>query len=325
MKLPRRKFLRLAASAAALPVLPRVASALDYPTRPVRIILGFGAGAAADITARLVAQSLSERLGQQFVVENRPGAATNIATEFVVRAAPDGYTLLLATAPNAINATLYNNLNFNFIRDIAPVASIDRGPGVMQVSPVFPGKTVPEFIAYAKANPGTINMATSGNGSTPHLYGELFKMLARVDMVPIPYNSTAAGLTDLMGGRVQVMFAPISASIELIRAGKLLALAVTGATRSEVLPEVPTVGEYLPGYEAVGWHGIGAPRNTPVEVVDKLNKVTNAALSDPSMKKRIAGLGYAVFESSPAEFGRFIAEDTERWAKVVKFAGLKPA
>ncbi len=324
MKLPRRTFLHLAAGAAALPAVSRIARAESYPARPVRIIVGFGAGGAADIFARLVAQSLSERLGRQFIVENRPGVASNLAAETVVRATPDGYTLLEVTAVNSINATLYDNLNFDIIRDIAPVASIARGLGVMEVSPTFPAKSVPEFIAYAKANPGKINMATAGSGSAPDIYGELFKMLAGVDMVRVPYRGSAPALTDLMSGRVQVMFDPISSSIAMIRAGKLRALAVTSATRSDVLPDVPTVGEFVPGYEATGWQGLGAPKNTPAEIIDRLNREINTALADPTITARIADLGYTVFASSSADFGKFIADETAKWAKVIRAANIKP-
>ncbi len=321
MKLARRKFLHLTIGAAALSALPRSASALDYPTRPVRLIVGFPAGSASDILARLIGPWLSQRLGQQFVVENRTGAATNIATESVVRAAPDGYTLLLATSTNAINATLYKTLSFNFIRDIEPVASIDRVPYVMAVNPSVPAKTVPEFIAYAKANPGKINFASNGIGSGPHLAGELFKMMAGVDLIHVPYSGNP--YPDLIGGQVQLMFSPIPASIGYLKSHQLRALAVATATRLNVLPNVPTVAESVPGYEASGWQGIGAPRNTPADIVGVLNKEINAALADPAMKARIATLGYTAFASSPADFGKFIADETEKWAKVVKFSGAK--
>jgi tripartite-type tricarboxylate transporter receptor subunit TctC len=323
MKLPRRQFLHLAAGAAALPAVSRIARAQTYPTRPVHIVVGFAAGSASDIVARLVGQRLSERLGRQFVIDNRPGVASNLAAEAVVRAPPDGYTLLLITSVNAINATLYDNLKFD-IRDIAPVASIARGPGVMEVNPTFPAKSVPEFIAYAKANPGKINMGTGGSGSLLDAYGELFKMMAGVDMVPVPYRGAPPALTDLIGGRVQVVFDTFAASIELVRAGKLRALAVTTATRSDALPEVPTLSEFVPGYEASGSWGIVAPKNTPVEIVDRLNKEINAALADPEMKARFADFGATGLQGSPAEFGKLIAEETEKWAKVVKFAGMKP-
>jgi tripartite-type tricarboxylate transporter receptor subunit TctC len=324
VKLPRRQFLHLAAGAAALPAASRVAWALDYPTRPVHLIVSFPAGGPGDITARLIGQWLSERTSQPFVIENRPGAGGNVGTESVVRSAPDGYTLLEVVTNNAINATLYDNLNFNFIRDIAPVASILRGPLVMVVNPSFPAKTLPEFIAYAKANPGKINMASGGNGSPQHVAGELFKMMAGIDMVHVPYKGSAPAITDLLGGQVQVMFDVIVSSIELIRAGRLRPLAVTTVTRLEALPEIPTVADFVPGYEASGWQGIGAPKNTPVEIIEKLNMEFNAALADSKIKLRLAELGATVFLSSPGEFGKFIADETEKWAKVVKFAGIKP-
>jgi tripartite-type tricarboxylate transporter receptor subunit TctC len=323
MKLPRRQVLQLAAGAAALPLVSRVAWAQAYPSRPVRIVVGFAAGGNLDIIARLLGQWLSARFGQPFVVENRPGGGGNIGTEAVVRAPPDGYTLLLVGTPNMINATLYEKLNFNFIRDIAPVASIDRVPLVMEVNPAFPAKNVPEFIAYAKANPGKINMASAGTGTGQHVAGELFKMMAGVDMVHVPYRSAGPALADLIGGQVQVMFDGIPSSIEHLRAGRLRALAVTTATRLEVLPDIPTVGDFVPGYEASGVHGIGAPKNTPAEIVDKLNKEINAALADPKMKARLADLGVAVLPGSPAAFGKLIAEETDKWAKVIRFAGLK--
>jgi len=322
MKLPRRKFLQLAAGAAALPAWPHIARAQPYPSRPVRIIVGWAAGGAPDTIGRLMAQWLSERLGQQFVMDNRPGAGGNIATEAVVRAPADGYTLLLATVGDAISATFYDKLNFNFIRDIAPVASLVHGPGVMVVNPSFPAKTVPEFIAYAKANPGKINMA-SPTGSTPHLYGELFKMMAGIDMIHVPYRGAPQALADLIGGQVQVIFDPIVNSIEHIRAGRLRALAVTTTNRSELLPDIPAIGEFLPGYEASAWHGIGAPRNTPTELVELLNKQINAGLADAKMKTRIADLGYQAYATSPAEFAKFIGEETDKWAKIVKISGAK--
>ncbi len=322
MKFPRRHFLQLAAGAAALPSMSRLARAQAYPTRPVRLIVGFAAGTTADIVARLVGLWLSERLGQSFVIENRVGAGSNLAAEAVVRAPADGYTLLQITATNAINATLYGDLSFDFVRDIAPVASIDRTPDVMEVSPSFPARTVPEFIAYAKANPGSINMATTGTGGGPHLYGELFKMMAGVDMLDVPYRGDA--LPDLMSGRVQVMFAPISQSLGYIRAGMLRALAVTTATRLEVLPDVPSLSDYLPGYEASGFMGLGAPKGTPAEIVDKLNQEVNAGLAAPKMKARLADLGLLALAGSPAEFRRFIVTETEKWGKVIKFAGIKP-
>jgi tripartite-type tricarboxylate transporter receptor subunit TctC len=323
MNLPRRRFLHLAAGAAALPALSRIASAQAYPTRPVRIIVGFAPSGATDIMGRLIGQWLSERLGQQFIVENRPGAASNIATEAVVNAPPDGYTLLVATSVNAINATLYDKLNFNLIRDIVPVASIHREPFLVEVNPSVPVKTVPELIAYAKANPGKINMATAGIGSGNHIAGELFKMMTGVTLVHVPYRGAGPALVDLLGGQVQVMFATMSSSIEYVRAGKLRALAVTTATRSPVLPDIPTVAEFVPGYESSFWTGVGAPKNTPAEIVDKLNKEINAALADPKFKARLADLGGTALSGSPADFGKFIAGETEKWGKVVKFAGIK--
>jgi len=323
MKLPRRKFLHLAAGAAALPALPRVASALDYPTRPVHLLVGFAAGGPLDTSARLIGQWLSERLGQQFVIENRPGAGSNLATEIVARAAPDGYTLLEASAANAWNAALYDNLSFNFIRDIALVAGVRRAPGVMEVNPSVPVRTVPEFIAYAKANPGKINMATGGAGSAPHLYGELFKMMAGVDLVTVNYRGSAPALPDLIAGQVQVMFDVVISSIGHIRAGKLRPLGVTTTTRLEVLPDVPPIGDFLPGYEASSWDGIGAPVNTPPEIVGILNKQVNAALADPTFKARLADLGAEPFAGSPAEFGKFIVDYTEKWGKVIRAAGIK--
>ncbi|MGD0023392.1 MAG: tripartite tricarboxylate transporter substrate binding protein [Xanthobacteraceae bacterium] len=324
MKLPRRRFLRLAAGVAALPAMSRIAWAQAYPTRPVRIIVGFPPGGPNDITARLIGQTLSERFGQPLIVENRPGASSNIGTEAVVRAPPDGYTLLMINPPNAINATLYGNLKFNFIRDIAPVASIARVPLVMEVNPSVPAKTVPEFIAYAKANPGKINMASAGTGTSANVAGELFKMMAGVDMVHVPYKGSTPALTDLLGGQVQVMFDSMLSSVEYIRAGKLRALAVTTAARSEALPDVPTVGDFLPGYEASQWSGVGVPRNTPTEIIDKLNREINATLADSKMKSRLADLGAAVFPSSPADFGKFIADETEKWGKVIRAANIKP-
>jgi tripartite-type tricarboxylate transporter receptor subunit TctC len=323
VKLPRRNFLHLAASAAALPAVTRTAWAQAYPTRPVRQIVGFPAGGGADTLARLTAQWLSERLGQPFIVENRPGAGTNIATEAVVRAPADGYTLLFVGAPNAINATLYDRLSFNFIRDIAPVAGIARQAFVLLVNPSLPAKTFLEFLAYAKANP-KVNMASSGSGTTSHIAGELFKMMAGVNMLHVPYRGDAPAITDLLGGQVQVYFGTLSGSIEYIRSGKLRALAVTTATRSEVLPDIPTVGEFVPGYEASTWLGIGAPKNTPAEIVDKLNREINAGLADPKIKARLADLGNTPLVGSPADFGKFIADETDKWGKVVKFAGIKP-
>ena len=324
MKLPRRRFLQLAASAAVLPAVTRVAKAETYPTRPVRVIVTFAAGGPNDIIARLMGQWLSERFGQQFVIENRPGAGGTIGTEVVVNAPPDGYTLVLASPANAINATLYGNLSYNFIRDIAPVAGIALAPSVMEVHPSVPAKTVPEFIAYANANPGKINMASGGIGSSQHAIGELFKMMARVDLTHVPYRGEAPALADLLGGQVQVIFGNMPSSIEYLRAGKLRPLAVTTSTRSEALPQVPTVGDFVPGYEANIWYGIGAPKSTPPEIVDKLNKEINLGLADSKLKARFAGLGAAVLAGSPADFGRFIGEETEKWAKVVKFADIKP-
>jgi tripartite-type tricarboxylate transporter receptor subunit TctC len=323
MKLPRRQFLHLAAGAAALPAITRFALAQAYPTRPVRIVVGFPPGGVLDLFARLIAQWLSERLGQPFIVENRAGAGGNLAAEAVVKAPPDGYTLLQIGAHNAWNVALYDNLSFNFIRDIAPVASIYRGPGVLVVHPSFPAKSVPELIAHVKANPGKINLASGGVGSAQHVYGELFKMMTGVDMLHVPYRGGGPALNDLLAGQVPVMFDTLATSIEHIRAGKLRALAVTSATRSEVLPDIPTVSDFVPGYEGTGWQGIGAPRNTPAEIIDKLNKEINAGLADPRMKARIADFGYTVFASSPADFSTFIAAYTEKWAKVIKFSGAK--
>jgi tripartite-type tricarboxylate transporter receptor subunit TctC len=324
MKLPRRQFLHLAAAAGALPAVSRIAWALDYPSRPVRMIVGFPAGGTTDISARLIGQWLSERLGQQFIIENRPGAGTNVATEVVVNAPSDGYTILLVSPLAAINATLYGKLNFNFIRDIAPVVSIARVPLVMEVNPPVPARTVPEFIAYAKSNPRKLSMASPGIGSTGHLVGELFKMMTGVDMVHVPYRGGAPARTDLLGRRVQVMFDPMPETIEYIRAGKLRALAVTTAARSEALRDIPTVGEFVPGYEANLWVGIGAPKNTPAEIIDKLNKETNAALADPKLKAQFADFGGVILSGSPADFGKLIAEDTERWGKVIRAANIKP-
>jgi tripartite-type tricarboxylate transporter receptor subunit TctC len=322
MRASRRQCLRWSVSAAALTVLVRSAAALDYPERPARIIVGFPAGTSSDITARLMAQWLSQQLGQQFVVEDRPGAGTNIAADTVVHATPDGYTLLWVTQTNAINATLYDNLNFNFIRDIEPVARIIRVPAVMMINPSVPAKTVPEFIAYAKANPGKINMSSPGSGSINHVAGEMFKMMAGVNLVHIPYRSSQ--FPDLLSGQVQVTFNPLPSSLDFIRSGKLRALAVTSAKRSDALPDVPTIGEFLPGYEATAWFGIGAPKNTPAEIVEKLNKTINAGLADPQFKARLIDLGGAPAPLSPADFRGFIASETEKWAKVVKFSGAKP-
>jgi tripartite-type tricarboxylate transporter receptor subunit TctC len=323
MNLPRRQFLHLALGAAALPVASRVARAQAYPTRPVRLIVGFAAGRGADITARLMGRSLSERLGQQFIVENRPGAGGNIATEAVVNAPADGYALLLATSPNAVNATLYQKLNFNFIRDISPVASVVAVPLVVVIHPSVPAKTVPEFIAYARANPGKLNMASGGVGAAQHVAGELFKMMTGVNMVHVPYRGGAPAVADLLGGQVQVMFDNLPESIEYIRTGKLRPLAVTTARRSEVLPHIPTVGDFVPGYETSNWWGVGAPRNTPATIIDKLKNEINRMLADPEMKARFADLGGTVLVGSPSEFGKLIADETEKWGKVVKFAGIK--
>ncbi len=321
MKLPRRNFLRLAAGAAALPSTSRMAQAQSYPTRPVRIIVGFPASGVADILARLIGQWLSERLGQPFVIEDRPGAGTNIATEAVAQAAPDGYTLLLVTTSNAINATAYENLRFNFMRDIAPIAGVIRVPNVMEVNPSVPVNTVPEFIAYAKAHPGKINVASSGNATTPHVAAELFKMMAGIDMLHVPYRDNP--LPDLLGGQVQLYFGPISSSLGYIRTGNLRALAVTTATRSDLLPDLPTVGEFLPGYEASSWEGFGAPKKTPSEIIDRLNREINAGLADLNFKAKIANLGGMSLGGSPADFDKLIADETEKWGKVIKFAGIK--
>jgi tripartite-type tricarboxylate transporter receptor subunit TctC len=323
MKLPRRQFLHLAAGAAALPTISRVARAQAYPTRPVRIVAPTAPGGAPDILARLIGPWLSGRLGQQFVVENRPGGGTNIGTEAVVRAPADGYTLLLVATTNTINATLYDRLNFDFLRDIAPVAGITRQPIVMVVNPSVPAKTVPEFTAYAKANPGKINLGSPGIGSPGHVAGELFKMMAGVDLVHVPYRGGGPVMTDLLGGQVQVLFGSTSLTIEQIRADKLRPLAVTTATRWETLPDLPTVGEFLPGFEASAWGGLGAPRNTPAKIIDTLNKEINVALADPTMKARLADLGGAVLAGSPTDFGKLIADETEKWAKVIKSAGIK--
>jgi tripartite-type tricarboxylate transporter receptor subunit TctC len=324
MKLPRRQFLHLAAGAAALPAASRIARAQTYPTRPVRILVGFTAGGAVDIAARVIGQWLSEQLRQQFIVENRSGAGSNVATEVVIRAPADGYTLLQGSATNAINATLYEKLNFNFITDITPIAGVIRFPNVMEVNASFPAKTVPEFIAYAKVNPGKINMSSAGIGTSQHLSGELFKMMTGVDLVHVPYRGAPQALTDLLGGQVQVSFDPVLASIEHIKSGKLRALAVTTATRSEVLPDVPTVGEFVPGYEASGWNGVCAPKNTPIEIIEKLNQAINAGLADPRMKAKLAALGGTTLPGSSSDFGKLIAEETEKWGKVIRAANIKP-
>ena len=324
MELPRRKFLHLAAGAAALPSASRMAQAQTYPARPVRVIVGFAAGGATDIVARLIGQWLSDRLGQQFIVEDRPGAGGNIGTEAVVNAAPDGYTLLLISSTNGINSSLYAKLNFNFLRDVAPVGSIVRLPLAMMVHPSVPAMTVQEFIAYAKAKSGKISIASGGNGTATHMAGEMFKMMTGVIMVHVPYRGEALAITDLLGGQIQVIFGTLAASIEYIRSGRLRALAVTTATRSAALPNIPTVGEFVPSYEASQWYGIGAPKNTPAKIIDKLNKEINAALIDPNMKARLADLGGTMLPGSPTDVGKLIAEDTEKWAKVVKFASTKP-
>ena len=324
MKLPRRAFLQLASGVAALPAVCRIARAQSYPSRPVRIIVGFAAGGTTDIAARLIAQVLSERLGQQFFIENRPGAATNLATEMAVRAPADGHTLLAVTATNTVNVSLYAKLNFNFTRDIAMVAGILSSPLVLEAHPSVPVKTVPELIAYAEANVGKITLASFGFGTTSHVTGELFKMMSGIDMLHVPYRGSAPMVTDLIGGQVQTAFDNLPASIEQIRAGKLQALAVTTGTRSESLPDIPIVADVLPGFEASAWVAVGAPRNTPAQIVDKLNTEINAALADPKIKARAAELGATVSPGSPAHFGEMIAEETEKWAKVVKFAGIKP-
>jgi tripartite-type tricarboxylate transporter receptor subunit TctC len=324
MKLTRRRFLQLAAGAVAVPAMSLIARAQAYPTRPVRIIVPFAPAGNTDLIARLIGQWLSERLGQPFIIDNRPGAGTNIGTEAVVRAPADGYTLLVATPPSAINATLYEKLNFVFLRDIAPVAGVLRSPFVMAINPSLAAKTVPEFIAYAKANPGKISMASAGIGSGPHVAGELFKMMASVNMVHVPYRGTGPALTDLIGGQVQIYFDGLPTSIEHIRAGKLRALAVTTATRSEVLPDVPILSEFLPGYEASFYGGFGAPKNTPSEIIEKLNREINAGLADPKVRARLAELGGMPLAGTPADFGKLIAEETEKWSTVIKFAGIKP-
>jgi tripartite-type tricarboxylate transporter receptor subunit TctC len=323
MLLGRRNFLRLAGTTALAPAFSRIAGAQDYPTRPLRLIVGFPPGGGTDVAARLVGQWLSERLGQPVVIENRPGAGSNIATEAAVHAVADGYTLLLVSTAHAINATLYERLNYNFLRDIAPVAGFMRVPNVMEINPALSAKSVPEFIAYARGNPGNVNMASGGNGTSQHLSGELFKMMTGLNIVHVPYRGSAPALTDLVGGRVQVMFGDMPPSIELIKAGKLRALAVTTVTRSEALPELPSVGDFVPGYESSAWYGLGAPKSTPVEIVEKLGKEINAALADPKMKARITALGGTVLDGSPSEFGSLIADETKKWAKVVKFAGAK--
>jgi tripartite-type tricarboxylate transporter receptor subunit TctC len=324
MKLSRRAFVNIAAAAAALPEVPRLAWAQTYPARPVQCVVGFPAGGPNDIVARLTGQLLSERLGQQFVIENRPGIGGITGAQAVVNARPDGYTLLILGAPQAISTSLYGNLNFDLVRDIAPVASIVRVPLVMLVNPAVPARTVPEFIAYAKANPGQLNLASGGNGTTDHVCGELFKMMAGVAMVLVPYRGGAPAVTDLLGGQVQVLFDPIPTSIGYIRTGKLRALAVTTAVRSDALPDIPTVGEFVPGYEASTWYGVGAPKNTPTEIIVKLNVAINSAIADLKVRARFADLCGAMLVGSPAEFGKLIADETQKWAKVIKFAGIKP-
>jgi len=320
-KLPRRKLLYLAAGAAALPAVSRIGLAEVYPSRPVRLVVGFPAGGLTDILARLLSPWLSERLGQQFIVEDQPGAGTNLATEAVVRARPDGYTFLMATSTNAINATLYDNLKFNFIRDTTPVGSIARTPLALVVNPSFPAKTVPDFIAYAKTNPGKINMATAGIGSSVHLAGELFMTMTGVQLVPVHYRSSY--VPDMLAGQVQVVFSPIPTTIEQVRAGKLRALGVTSAARSQALPDVPTIGEFVPGYEAAVWNGLVAPKNTPAEVIDKLAKEIDLAVSDPKITARFADLGSLPKSMTSTDFGKFIAEDTEKWGKVIRAANIK--
>jgi tripartite-type tricarboxylate transporter receptor subunit TctC len=323
MKLPRRRFLRLASATAALPAFSTV-RAQSYPARPLRMIIGYPPGGSADMTARLIGQWLSERVGQPVVIESRPGAGTNIATEAVVHAPADGYTLLLVAPANAINASLYDKLNYNFIRDIAPVAGLIRFANVVVVNPSVPVKTIPELIAYAKANPGKLNMASSGAGSTIHVSGELFKMMTGVHMVHVPYRGGAPALTDLISGQVQVMFDNVPTSLQHIRAGKLRPLAVTSTERSHLLPDVPTVSDYVPGYEASAWYGLGVPTGTALDVIDKLNQATNAVLADPKTLARFADLGATLLAGSPADFGKLVADETEKWAKVVKFSGAKP-
>jgi tripartite-type tricarboxylate transporter receptor subunit TctC len=325
MRLARRQFLHLSGGAIALPIVSRTAWAqAAYPNRPVHIISGFAAGGGVDITARLIGQWLSERLGQNFVIEDRPGADGNIGTEFVVNAAPDGYTLLLATVPNAVNATLYPNLKFNFIRDIAPVSGVIRVPMVALVNPSVSATTIPEFIAYAKSNPGRVNMASAGTGSAPHMAGELFNAMAGIKLVHVPYRGQGPALADLLGGQVQVFFATSPGTIDYIRTGKLRALAATTTTRAEVLRDLPTIANYVPGYDASQWYGVGAPARTPPEIVDKLNREINAAFADPGMKTRFTDIGGEVLPGSPSDFGKLIAEETEKWAKIVKFAGITP-
>jgi tripartite-type tricarboxylate transporter receptor subunit TctC len=323
MKLPRRRFLHLAAGAVALPAVSRIAKAETYPSRPVRFIIGYTPGGSADITARLMGQWLTERLGQPFIVESRAGAGSNIGTEAVIRSLPDGYTILLAAPANAINASLYAKLNYNFLRDVSPVAGIIRFPNVMEVNPSVPAKTVPEFITYAKANPGKINFASSGSGSTIHMSAELFKMMTGIDMVHVPYRGSALAMTDLLGGQVQVMFDNVPSSLEQIRSGKLRPLAVTTSMRSEALPDVPTVADFVPGYESSAWYGVAVPKGTPPEIIDTLNREINTGLADPKLRARFTELSAAVLPGSPADFGKLLVDETEKWAKVVKFSGAK--
>jgi len=325
MKLPhRRQFLHLAAGTVALPVVSRTAWAQTYPTRPVRMVVGFGSGSAMDILGRLIAQWLSERLGQPFIIENRGGAGGNLAAEAVVRAPPDGHTLLLCGSPDTINATLYDRLNFNFIRDIVPIASISRAPNVLVVHPSFPAKTIPEIITHAKANPGKVDFASAGIGSVSHMAGEQFKAMTGVNLVHVPYRSLAPALTDLIGGQVQLIFSTMPPAIEYVRAGRLRALAVTSTTRSEALPDLPTIGDFLPGYDATLVIGLGAPKNTRAEIVERLNKEINAALADSGMKARLADLGNIPVPMTSADFSKLIGDETEKWAKVVKYANIKP-
>jgi tripartite-type tricarboxylate transporter receptor subunit TctC len=323
MKLPRRKFLHLAGGTAALPVVSRVARGQAYPSRPVRIVVAAAAGGPTDIVARLLGQWLSERFGQQFIIENRAGGSNNIGTEAVVRSPPDGYTLLLANSVNAVNSSLFKNLSYDFIRDIAPIASILRSPLFMEVNPSVPATTVPEFIAYAKANPGRVNMSSGGIGTSGHVSSELFNMLTGLTMTHVPYRGAGPALADLLGGQIQLMFDAIPSSIEYVKAGKLRALAVTAAARLDFMPDLPTVSEFVPGFEASAFYGVAAPRNISAEIIDKLNKETNAILSDPKNRARLADLGGVVLSGSPADFGKLIADETEKWAKVVKFAGIK--
>jgi tripartite-type tricarboxylate transporter receptor subunit TctC len=323
MKLPRRQFLHLAAGAAALPAMSHIATAETYPSRPVRFVVGFPAGGQQDIVARVMGQWLSERFGQQFLVENRSGAGGNIGAEAVVNSSPDGYTLLLVGSPNAINATLYDKLNFVILRDIAPVASIARTPLVMEVNPSVPAKSVAEFIAYARARPGQINFASAGNGTPQHVSAELFKMMTGLSMTHVPYRGAAPALTDMLSGQIQVMFDPLPASIQYIRSGQLRPLAVTTATRWSEMPDLPTVSEFVPGYVTESWYGVGAPRNTPAEIIDKLNRQINAGLADPKLKARLGDLGTSVLVGSPADFGKLMADETEKWAKVVKSSGAR--